>query len=166
MGGLLGSLPVRGAQRKYGVDFSRVGIEKCRRRIKGSFRIGDLHDLPYPDAAFERVMCIETLEHVDDPARVVAEMERVLKPRGKLLVTVPEQSRDAPDDHWPDGVSLHVRKFSAVGLRALIERSALHVESLTLDERTIWLVAEKAIESYRRARRRRKIKNKREPKNV
>ncbi len=54
-------------------------------------RRGSLLALPYPDAAFDRVLCLDVLEHLtfaDQPA-ALAELRRVLAPEGELLVSVP-----------------------------------------------------------------------------
>ncbi len=45
--------------------------------------------LPFADGAFEVVWCSEVLEHLFDPAFALQEMRRVLRPGGRLLVTVP-----------------------------------------------------------------------------
>jgi SAM-dependent methyltransferase len=50
------------------------------------FRTGDAQDLPFADASFERVLCVDTLEWVADPLLAVQEMQRVLKPGGVALV--------------------------------------------------------------------------------
>ncbi|MBF6600720.1 MAG: methyltransferase domain-containing protein [Dehalococcoidia bacterium] len=47
--------------------------------------------LPFVDAAFDRVICTETLEHVDDDRVLAAELQRVLKPGGILAVSVPDE---------------------------------------------------------------------------
>ena len=49
--------------------------------------------IPFPDGAFDNVLCTEVLEHVEDPAGLIAEMLRVLRPGGTLLVTVPFSAR-------------------------------------------------------------------------
>ncbi len=49
---------------------------------------GDLRDLWFPDGTFDRVTCISVLEHIEKPETVVTELLRVLKPGGKLLVTM------------------------------------------------------------------------------
>ncbi len=46
---------------------------------------GDANALPFDDAAFEVVTCMDFLEHVDEPKRVIAEASRVLKPGGLFL---------------------------------------------------------------------------------
>ncbi len=45
-----------------------------------------IQDLPYPDAYFGLVFCVEALEHVPNPVMAIAEMERVLAPGGTLVI--------------------------------------------------------------------------------
>lgn len=52
--------------------------------------------LPFPDAAFDRVVAAEVLEHVPDDEAAMAEVARVLRPGGTLAVTVPR--------FWPEAV--------------------------------------------------------------
>jgi SAM-dependent methyltransferase len=47
--------------------------------------------LPFTDNAFDRVICTETLEHVDDDRVLAQELQRVLKPGGILAVSVPDE---------------------------------------------------------------------------
>jgi SAM-dependent methyltransferase len=56
----------------------------------------DLLRLPFPDGLFHRIICAETLEHVPDDAQAMAELVRVLRPGGRLAVTVPR--------YWPEKV--------------------------------------------------------------
>ena len=46
---------------------------------------GDAHDLPFPDSSFDTVTASFTFCSVTDPARVLAEINRVLRPGGRLL---------------------------------------------------------------------------------
>jgi len=50
----------------------------------------DSTPLPLPDACVTKVMILEVLEHVDDPAAVVRELYRVGKPGAQYLITVPD----------------------------------------------------------------------------
>jgi SAM-dependent methyltransferase len=54
-------------------------------------RRGSLLALPYPDASFDRALCLDVLEHLPfaDQPRALAELHRVIAPGGELLVTVP-----------------------------------------------------------------------------
>jgi SAM-dependent methyltransferase len=46
-------------------------------------------DIPYADATFDAVLVVDVLEHVDDPAHLLAEIARVLKPTGRFVGFVP-----------------------------------------------------------------------------
>lgn len=49
--------------------------------------------MPFDDASFDCVLCIEVLEHSEDPQLLAAEIARVVKPEGLLLLTVPWSAR-------------------------------------------------------------------------
>lgn len=49
----------------------------------------DAHDLPFGEAEFDAVVAIAMLEHVSDPAQVVSEIHRVLKPDGLVYSEIP-----------------------------------------------------------------------------
>jgi len=52
--------------------------------------IRDVSDgIPFPDAGFDHVFCIEVLEHVPNPWGALAEIHRVLRPGGVLALSVP-----------------------------------------------------------------------------
>lgn len=52
---------------------------------------GSLTALPFPDASFDRALCLDVLEHLayEEQPRALAEIFRVLRPGGELLVSVP-----------------------------------------------------------------------------
>jgi SAM-dependent methyltransferase len=59
--------------------------------------------LPFPDASFDVVMCIQAFDFVPDPVVAVRELERVLRPHGAVLVSVPlvwEYDRAGPDRRY------------------------------------------------------------------
>jgi ubiquinone/menaquinone biosynthesis C-methylase UbiE len=53
------------------------------------FRTGSVYALPYPDRAFDLVVCCEVLEHLEEPARALAELRRVTS--RYLLVSTPRE---------------------------------------------------------------------------
>ena len=73
----------------------RYLLEIMRRRDEVKARVHWLQTagerLPFKDAAFDRVICTETLEHVDDESVLARELARVLKPGGILAVSVPDE---------------------------------------------------------------------------
>jgi SAM-dependent methyltransferase len=64
--------------------------------------VADLTALPFPGATFDACLNVVTLEHVRDPAAALAEMGRVLKPGGRLLLIVPHEweVHQAPHDYF------------------------------------------------------------------
>jgi SAM-dependent methyltransferase len=74
--------------RTHGVDVSGGLLAVARRRLpSAAFALASVEALPYPDARFDAVVCCgSTLSFVDDPARALAELGRVLRPGGRLLL--------------------------------------------------------------------------------
>ncbi len=54
-----------------------------------AFIQGTGHQLPFPDNAFDHVICSEVLEHIPNYASFLSEIQRVLKPGGLFAVSVP-----------------------------------------------------------------------------
>jgi 2-polyprenyl-6-hydroxyphenyl methylase/3-demethylubiquinone-9 3-methyltransferase len=88
-GGFL-SLPLAAAGwRVKGIDRSEPSLDAARARIpagaSAEFAVGDALALEEPEGSCEAVLLMDLLEHLDEPARAVAEAARVLKPGGVLL---------------------------------------------------------------------------------
>jgi 2-polyprenyl-6-hydroxyphenyl methylase/3-demethylubiquinone-9 3-methyltransferase len=64
----------------------RAAREQARRSGSGArYDVGVGEALPYADASFDHVVCVDVLEHVSDLAQVLRETERVLRPGGLFL---------------------------------------------------------------------------------
>jgi SAM-dependent methyltransferase len=77
------------------IDISSAQIEENKSRFGGiTFLQHDVAEkFPFADNSFNAIWCSEVLEHLFDPAFALREMHRVMKPGGKLLVTVPYHGR-------------------------------------------------------------------------
>ncbi len=64
--------------------------------------VGDAATLPFRSDSFDLVTCLETIEHLADAARAAAELGRVTRAGGVLLLTTPPRWRYAfrPDPHF------------------------------------------------------------------
>lgn len=75
-----------------GVDMNEPALEKARLRVpRANIQFAAADRLPFTEAAFDAVTCIEVIEHIPEQRRAAAlqEMRRVLKPGGLLVVTTP-----------------------------------------------------------------------------
>ena len=84
----------RGAQTLTLADFSFAAVGIARRDLaprtpEASFLTTDIERLPFACDTFDIVCSFETLEHVPRPAVGLAELVRVTRPRGRLIVTTP-----------------------------------------------------------------------------
>ena len=87
----LGGLPSPPACLVAG-DFSVTATRKGRAARAGSnvlFEVADIQALGHGERAFDTVISCETVEHVPNPRRAVAELARVLRPGGRLFLTTP-----------------------------------------------------------------------------
>ena len=83
----------------------------------------DVLALPFTDACFDTVLCTQVFEHVNEPARLVAECARVLRPGGVFLATAPfvHELHEEPFDFF---------RFSPHGLAELTRAAGLHAERI------------------------------------
>jgi SAM-dependent methyltransferase len=71
----------------YGVEYSAAQLKLARRSSQNLHLVqADAHHLPFEDEGLDVAYCRYVLEHVADPAQVLGEMRRVLKPGGKIFV--------------------------------------------------------------------------------
>ena len=90
---------------------------------------GDALRLPFPDASFDRIIASEVLEHLWDDSRAISELVRVLRPGGRLAVTVPSRFPErvswAINYHYHDTPGGHVRIYRQHELETKLERAGL-----------------------------------------
>jgi len=92
---------------------SYVAIDVIRTPLVDIVGCGE--QVPFKDGTFDIVLCSQVLEYVPDPRVVVAEIHRVLKPGGSLLLSVPAAfPADSEQDTWrflPESLRLLLRPF-------------------------------------------------------
>jgi SAM-dependent methyltransferase len=91
-----------------GVDVSQEAVDATRGRGHEA-RVGSVTDLPFADATFDLVTCLDVVEHTPDDRRTLSELRRVTRPGGTLLLTVP-----AHPLLWSahDEANLHYRRYT------------------------------------------------------
>ena len=74
----------------YGVDYQPTYVDSCASAYPDAhYSLGDLAALDFPDEHFDLVLMNQVIEHLERPQVVVAELTRVLRPGGTLLVATP-----------------------------------------------------------------------------
>jgi SAM-dependent methyltransferase len=90
---------------------------------------GDLLHLPVPDASIDRVIASEVLEHIPADATALAEITRVLRPGGRVAVTVPRYGPEricwALSDAYHANEGGHIRIYRADVLRTRLAAAGL-----------------------------------------
>lgn len=99
-GGTAGVWLTNRVARYIGVDISETALETARKRGLEVHSIADASELPFEDRSFDVAVCIEVLEHLFEPQRALAEIRRILRPGGRLIVTVPNVA------HWRNRIDL------------------------------------------------------------
>lgn len=116
----IGSFQVPGLL--YDVDlrpfFPNKGYIGCdAREGPGVDKLEDVHHLSFADASVGTVLMLETLEHVENPLLAMAEIFRVLRPEGLVVISssMDYPVHEYPADYWrftPQGFELLLRSFS------------------------------------------------------
>ncbi len=86
--------------------------------------VADVQDMRMvPSETYDVVLCTEVVEHVPQPAKAISEVHRILKPHGKLILTVPYLSRlhEEPFDYF---------RYTKHGLQFLLETSGFQILDL------------------------------------
>ena len=91
-----------------GLDMSPAAAQFAKAKNLPPIEYGDVQRLPYEAETFDLLLATDVVEHVDDDAKAVQELARILRPGGHLLVTVPcFQSLWGPQDE----LAMHKRRF-------------------------------------------------------
>ncbi len=86
--------------------------------------INSLERLCFADNTFDAVVFTQVMEHLPEPAAVLAEIARVLRPGGRLILVAPQSwhAHQIPHDFY---------RYTAYGIRHLLEKNGLAVEEMT-----------------------------------
>jgi len=110
----VGYLADKGSSEVVGVDISMEAVGYARERFskdnKASFICADAIRLPFLDNAFDIVVSFETIEHIRQYRKFLAECRRVLKDGGLLICSTPNRRIFSPNLAKPIN-TFHVKEF-------------------------------------------------------
>ena len=121
-----------------GVEPSEEAREIARQRIKGDLLYSeDLEQLP--DQSFDLITMWHVLEHVDDLKWQVAQLQRLIKPNGRIVIAVPNyQSYDGRfyNAFWAAyDVPRHLNHFNKTVITKIFKTSGLSLVSM---DKLVW----------------------------
>jgi ubiquinone/menaquinone biosynthesis C-methylase UbiE len=104
-------------------------LEVLKRFLAPSLKLerADVCRLPFEDSSFDKILCSEVLEHIEDDHGAVSEFARVLRPGGLLVITVPSDASIVQEYEDDFG---HVRPgYNSESLQTLLRSKGLTVVS-------------------------------------
>jgi 2-polyprenyl-3-methyl-5-hydroxy-6-metoxy-1,4-benzoquinol methylase len=119
-----------------GVEFSEDGVRVCR-KAELPVHHGDLASAGFPDASFDLITVRHVIEHIPEPHPFMAELSRILKPGGLLVIETP--NGDALGRTWfgpnwfANDVPRHLILYAPANLALLAGRHGLQQVSLVMD---------------------------------
>lgn len=114
-----------------GIDVSREHVRQASKSINSNVKrdliIADICNIPFKKKLFDKVLCIDVLEHINTDFKAVAEMSSVLSDNGRLIIHVPQLG--GRFYVRIDRDKTHVRVgYSLVGIRSLLQRANLVID--------------------------------------
>ena len=104
-----------------GLDFSQIMIAEAKRRLQDTnlplrFVQGDIQHLPFEDATFDRCYADRIFVHLSDPQLALAELVRVTRPSGLILIVDGDHETQVLDTPYPE-VTRRFFRFRNDGMR-------------------------------------------------
>jgi 2-polyprenyl-3-methyl-5-hydroxy-6-metoxy-1,4-benzoquinol methylase len=111
-----------------GLDMNPDSVSIAQRRGHEDVRVGVVEELPWEDETFDLVTCLDVVEHTADDRVSMRELRRVVRPEGRLLITVP-----AYQGLWSshDVFNRHYRRYDRRMMRAVAADVGLRIERMT-----------------------------------
>jgi SAM-dependent methyltransferase len=111
-----------------GLDMNPASVATARERGHEDVQEGVVEALPWQDETFDLITCLDVVEHTADDRVSLRELRRVLRPEGRLLITVP-----AYQALWSshDVFNRHYRRYDRGMLRAAAADADLTIERMT-----------------------------------
>ena len=111
------------AKHVTGVDVDPVAAKEAMVECDGKAAVllGNGLGLPFADDSFDTITSFETLEHLHERSIFLAELHRVLRPDGKLILSTPNANYTMPVDGRPSN-PFHIFEYTPAELRGEIEK--------------------------------------------
>jgi len=112
----------------FGADRSKLALEICSRKGFDRLVQSDLCELPFASGAFDTILALDVIEHLENDVGFLEKAHRLLAPGGRLLLSVPAFTL-----LWSqhDVTFQHHRRYRSSQLREAVRRAGLIPERTT-----------------------------------
>ena len=128
------------ASLRVGIDPGLSGLKRGKKRFpENIFICANAYRLPFLNDTFDTVICIDVIEHVDQPLELLKEIKRVLKQNGLLFLQTPNYPVKRIYDFWHwvrksrknfRDDPTHITKLNTLSLKNHVQKSDLEVQLL------------------------------------
>lgn len=110
-----------------GIDVAPAMVERAEQStsltIRARYEVARFESLPFKDAAFDKVFSMEAIYYAIDLDRALAEVHRVLKPKGTVDLVIDCYAESASTRGWSALVGLHMHCIGESDWRAALTRA-------------------------------------------
>jgi ubiquinone/menaquinone biosynthesis C-methylase UbiE len=121
-----------------GLDFSMVALEYCQKRGINKLGRADVRNIPVKSNSVDIITALDLIEHIEDDHGLMSEFQRVLKPGGIAVMSVPAHKK-----LWSghDVALHHFRRYEKPEFRKLVEGAGLRPRKYTYGMATAYVPA-------------------------
>lgn len=127
-----------------GVDFDAAAASNAKQLFDIDVQIGTLENMNYPDCVFDAITMNHVIEHVFDPAALLREVRRILKPGGRLVMVTPNAESMGHSMFGPFWRGLeaprHIQIFTPPSLKTIAEKANLQVSKACTTAVNAWII--------------------------
>lgn len=114
-----------------GVDLQRASVRKANKQMQKlaysnvALVVASATDLPFTEAAFDKVLCVDVIDNIPDDHRAAVEIERVLQAAGQAVITALLKERK----HYLRTITFpeHLRNYTPASFEQLLTDGGLQV---------------------------------------
>ncbi len=111
----------------YGLELQKEAVEIANKRLHGKVKRADVMTAPFPKEKFDAITLFGLIEHVTNPAKLIAQCYKLLKKDGIIMIQTPNSSSLFAlimQKYWPPYAPVeHIHLFSRKSLEILLHKN-------------------------------------------